>query len=155
MQQNTGVRDKGGTSSGVRSTLGLAIAAALGAAVGIMFAPQSGDKTRKELAKKAESLATTFQESRESIQNWLTQVFGSVSDQLEEIYLNIRGDILASIDEIEDKKHLTQKKYDAIVDSIIDEAAKNRDWAADKVEAWKDRFHAEWKDIQAKIKSTS
>lgn len=144
--------DSNNSGSMVAGALGLAIAAALGAAAGLMFAPQSGAKTRKELGEKAEALATTFKESKEDIQSWLTDTFGTVSDGLEEAYLNIRGHILAAIDEVEDKAKLTQKSYDKIVDSIVKELSKDRDWAEDKIEALAKRFKGEWKKIQPTLK---
>lgn len=148
MQHNTSVKDGNGVAMGA---LGLAVAAALGAAIGLMFAPQSGEKTRKELAQKAESLAATFQQSRESIQKWLTDIFGAVNDQLEEFYLNMRGHILAAVDAVEDKKHFTQQQFESIVDDVIKNAAKGREWTEDKVEVLAHRFKAEWKEIHSKL----
>lgn len=136
----------------IAGAFGLAVAAALGAAAGLLFAPQSGAKTRDEIGKKAEAIATTFKQSREEIQEWLTEIFGTVNDTLEEAYLNIRGHILAGIDEVADKAQMTQKAYEKIVDDVVKEASKDRDWAEEKVQALAKKFKGEWKKIHSQLK---
>lgn len=136
----------------VAGALGVAVAAALGAAAGMLFAPQSGAKTREELGKKAEELATTFKQSKDEIHAWLTEVFGTVTDTLEEAYLTIRGNILAAVDAVEDKAKFSQKAYEKIVDDVLKEAGKDKEWAEEKVAALAKRFKGEWKKIQATLK---
>ncbi|MBI4836681.1 MAG: YtxH domain-containing protein [Candidatus Abawacabacteria bacterium] len=149
MNHNTSVRHVNGVAFGA---LGLAVATALGAAIGLAFAPQSGAKTRKELWQKAQGLATTFQQSKETVQNLLAEVFGSVDDQLEQAYLEIRGHILAAVDDISDKRQLTQKRFDKIVDDAIAEVTKGKDWAEDQVKALAERLKGEWEAIQTQLK---
>lgn len=131
--------------------LGFAVAAAIGAALGLAFAPKSGEETRADIAKEAQRLAKSFKQSKEHITETLQSVFGTVSDELEETYVDIRGHILAAMDDIKDKKQLTQKRFEQIVDDTVKDFADKKEWAADKVSALTDRIKAEWKDIKAEL----
>jgi gas vesicle protein len=64
--------------------LGLLAGVAAGAALGILFAPEKGSKTRKKMAKKSDDYADTlkekFNEFLESISEKFTEVKEEVSD---------------------------------------------------------------------------
>lgn len=131
--------------------LGIAVAGAIGAALGLAFAPQKGEKTRDDIRKKAEELAAGFKQKREDVQKTLTEMFGNVSDDLEQAYVEIRGNILAGLDDLKAKKKATQANFEKLVDEVVDEAAKSGKWAKDKVKAMTDKVKSEWEDFKADI----
>ena len=131
--------------------LGFAVAAAIGAALGLAFAPKSGEETRADIAKEANRLAKGFKQSKDQITETLQSVFGTVNSELEKTYIEIRGHILAAMDEIKDKKQFTQKHFEKIVDDTVKDFAAKKDWATDKITTLSERIKAEWKDIQAEL----
>lgn len=145
MNQNTS--DRNVNHSGV-GALGLAVAAAIGAALGLAFAPQSGEKTRKELWNKAQDLASGFNETRENVQKFLSDTFGQVTDDLEKAYVEIRGRVIAAVDDISDKTGFTQKKYHEIVDEAVNSIAQGKKWAEKEITAITKRLNDEWEKVQ-------
>ena len=131
--------------------LGIAVAAAIGAALGLAFAPQKGEKTRDDIRKKAEELAAGFKQKREDVQKTLSDMFGNVSEDLEKAYVEVRANIIAGLDDLKAKKKATQANFEKLVDEVIDEAAKKGKWAKDKVSALADKVKAEWEDFQAEL----
>lgn len=140
-----------GSNGFALGALGIAVAAAIGAGLGLAFAPQKGEKTRDDIRKKAEELAAGFKHKREDVQKTLTDMFGKVSDDLEQAYVEIRGNILAGLDDLKAKKKATQANFEKLVDEIVDTAAKDGKWAKDKVKAMTDKIKGEWEDFKADI----
>lgn len=108
--------------------LGFAVAVALGATLGVLFAPKEGAETQKDITEKAKELAKSFKKTRKEIQASLENIFGEVTKELEENYLELQGHILASVDEIKDKADLNQKKYDEIVEDVVKGFSKGKKW---------------------------
>jgi len=145
-------------ASPIGTALGLAIAAAIGAAVGIMFAPKSGEKTRKEIKNKAEDLnqkaqdlAQKFGNNLEKMRDQVMESFGEINEHLQKSYLEMKGDIIAEIDDIKDKNGLTEDKYKKIVRDIVEKYAREKKWPTDKVERLKKNFQKDWSHIKEKL----
>lgn len=134
-------KGKGPLSAG----LGFAIAMALGATLGILFAPKEGAETQKDIMDKAQQLAKKFNKNREDVQSIVKNIFGEVSDELEKDYLELQGDILAMADDIKDKTELTQKKYDEIVHDAVKQFSKGKKWTEKSVHSLIEEFKKDWK----------
>ncbi|MFA5828915.1 MAG: YtxH domain-containing protein [Candidatus Gracilibacteria bacterium] len=134
-------KGKGPLSAG----LGFAIAMALGATLGILFAPKEGTETQKDIMDKAQQLAKKFNKNREDVQTIVKNIFGEVSDELEKDFLELQGDILATADDIKDKTELTQKKYDEIVHDAVKQFSKGKKWTEKSVHSLIEEFKKDWK----------
>lgn len=134
-------------------TLGIAAAAVIGAAIGIMFAPKSGEETREEIMQKAKNIAKKFDMTREDIQKNVKEVFGEVSDDLEKAYLEIRGSILAYAEEINEKNKLTQKEYNELVDEVVKDYSKGKKWAEKTIEHLIKNIQKTWKEAKEDLES--
>lgn len=134
-------KGKGPLSAG----LGFAIAMALGATLGILFAPKEGSETQKDIMDKAQQLAKKFNKNREDVQAIVKNIFGEVSDELEKDYLELQGDILATADDLKDKTELTQKKYDEIVHDAVKQFSKGKKWTEKSVHSLIEEFKKDWK----------
>lgn len=132
--------------------LGLAIAMALGATLGILFAPKEGSETQKDIAEKAHHLAKKFNKSRADLQKSVKVIFGEVSDELEKNYLELQGDILAQWDLVQDKAELTQKKYNEIVSDKIKEFARSKKWSERVIKKLQENFVKDWDEIKRSMK---
>jgi gas vesicle protein len=64
--------------------LGVAVAAAIGAALGLVLAPKSGKQLRKDIAKQATTLAKKFGKTRNQVQEIVYSTFGKVNNELEQ-----------------------------------------------------------------------
>ncbi len=140
--------DKPKGKSPLAAGLGFAVAVALGATLGVIFAPKEGSKTQKDIIDKAQELAKKFKKGREDIQKNVEQIFGEVSEDLEKSYLELQGNILAQWDHIEDQGELTQKNYKKIVDDTIKEFSKGKKWSEKALKNLKENFEQAWEDLK-------
>jgi gas vesicle protein len=67
-----------------KALLGILTAAAVGAVIGLLFAPEEGNQTRKKIKKKTNSLATDLIEALERSKEKASNVVGQVKEEGEE-----------------------------------------------------------------------
>jgi gas vesicle protein len=142
-------RDHSGTGS---AALGMAVAAAIGATLGLIFAPKSGKELRKDLTKQAKQAAKKFKKTRAQVQEIVYSTFGQVNAELEQGYIELRAQILSMIEQLGSKAKLTQKKYDAMVEDVVDLYAKGKKWTDEAVKKLLKDLKAEWKHIKGESK---
>lgn len=123
--------DKSSSSIG----LGLAIAMTLGATLGVLFAPKEGSETQKEIIDKVHELAKKFKKTRKEMQLTIENIFGKVTKELEKNYLELQGNILASLDGVKDSAELSKEKYDEIVKNVVDKFSKGKKWTDKSIKA--------------------
>lgn len=137
--------DHQGKSSLLSKGLGLAIAMALGATIGLFLTPKNGQENQKELMDKAKEVAKRFKKSRADIQETLQNIFGEVSEELEKDYLEVQGNIAAQVEEIKDKAELTHKKYDEIIQDTVEKFSAGKDWTEKSMKAFIKELQKDWK----------
>lgn len=70
--------------NGSKAFWGIVTAAAVGAIIGLLFAPEEGNKTRKKIKKKTNSLASDLIEALEKSKEKATDVAGQIKEEGEE-----------------------------------------------------------------------
>ncbi len=65
--------------------IGLLSGAAIGAALGILFAPEKGEVTRKNLMKNAENLKDDLVEKMDEMKGYFNESMGHVKDKVDDI----------------------------------------------------------------------
>jgi len=65
--------------------IGLLSGAAIGAALGILFAPEKGEVTRKNLMKNAEDLKEGLVEKMDEMKGYFNESLGHVKEKMEDI----------------------------------------------------------------------
>ncbi len=82
------------------------IALALGAGVALLLAPQSGEETRKGIARRA-------RRAQEAAQDFVEDLSGTVADKFQEVRATVEERIEATLDAVDDKKRRVSNAYHA------------------------------------------
>jgi gas vesicle protein len=133
---------------GGAALLGLGIAMAIGGALGVMFAPKSGEELRQDTMDKAKEIAKSFNKTRAEVTAMVESIFGTVSDELERNYLEVRGDVLASIEDLQKKGELTKAKYEHQVEKSVKEFSKKKKWTEQQSKKLLKNLQEAWDDIK-------
>ena len=84
----------------------LLLGIALGAGVALLLAPQSGEETRREIARRA-------RRAQEAAQDFVGDVSGTVADKFEEVRASVEERIEATLDAVDDKKRRVSNAFHA------------------------------------------
>ena len=79
---------------------------ALGAGVALLLAPQSGEETRRGLARRA-------RRAQEAAQDFVEDVSGTVADKFQEVRATVEERIEATLGAVDDKKRRVSNAYHA------------------------------------------
>jgi gas vesicle protein len=89
--------------SGVGSFI---VGLALGAGVALLLAPQSGEETRRGIARRA-------RRAQEAAQDFVGDVSGTVADKFQEVRATVEERIEATLDAVDDKKRRVSNAFHA------------------------------------------
>jgi gas vesicle protein len=84
----------------------LLIGLALGAGAALLFAPQSGEETRREIKRRA-------RRAQEAAQGFVEDVSGTVADKFNEVRATVEERIEATLDAVDDKKRRVTNAFHA------------------------------------------
>jgi gas vesicle protein len=79
---------------------------ALGAGVALLLAPQSGEETRREIARRA-------RRAQDAAQDFVEDVSGTVADKFQEVRATVEERIEATLAAVEDKKRRVSNAFNA------------------------------------------
>jgi gas vesicle protein len=79
---------------------------ALGAGVALLLAPQSGEETRREIARRA-------RRAQDAAQGFVEDVSGTVADKFQEVRATVEERIEATLDAVDDKTRRVSSAYHA------------------------------------------
>lgn len=79
---------------------------ALGAGVALLLAPQSGEETRREIARRA-------RRAQDAAQDFVEDVSGTVADKFQEVRATVEERIEATLDAVDDKKRRMSNAFHA------------------------------------------
>jgi gas vesicle protein len=84
----------------------LLIGLALGAGAALLFAPQSGEETRRDIKRRA-------RRAQEAAQGFVEDVSGTVADKFKEVRATVEERIEATLDAVDDKKRRVTNAFHA------------------------------------------
>jgi gas vesicle protein len=79
---------------------------AFGAGVALLLAPQSGEETRREIARRA-------RRAQDAAQDFVEDVSGTVADKFNEVRATVEERIEATLEAVDDKKRRVSNAYHA------------------------------------------
>jgi gas vesicle protein len=82
------------------------IGLALGAGVALLLAPQSGEETRRVIARRA-------RRAQDAAQDFVEDVSGTVADKFQEVRATVEERIEATLEAVDDKKRRVSNAYHA------------------------------------------
>jgi len=82
------------------------IGLALGAGAALLFAPQSGDETRRGIARSA-------RRAQDAAQGFVGDVSGTVADKFKEVRASVEERIEATLDAVDDKRRRVSNAFHA------------------------------------------
>jgi len=82
------------------------IGLALGAGAALLFAPQSGEETRRGIARSA-------RRAQDAAQDFVGDVSGTVADKFKEVRTSVEERIEATIDAVDDKRRRVSNAFHA------------------------------------------
>jgi gas vesicle protein len=82
------------------------IGLALGAGVALLLAPQSGEATRRVIARRA-------RRAQDAAQDFVEDVSGTVADKFQEVRASVEERIEATLEAVDDKKRRVSNAYHA------------------------------------------
>ncbi len=133
------------THKGHPALLGLAVATAIAAGLGMFLRTEKGEDVREEVSDRAKKIAKRFNKSRKELQESIHDAFGEVNEELEAKYLELQGMLMAEAD---DTKDLTQEKYEEMVDKALKKYAKGREWTEDAVSKLNRSLKRDWNSLK-------
>jgi len=91
-----------------------------GAVGGLLLAPQSGKKTRREITIIAQNIADQFKTNALDTKKRIEEVFGEVTDAAKEKYEQIQTALTAKVAALKQAgKEMDKDRYNSIVDQVI------------------------------------
>jgi gas vesicle protein len=111
--------------------LGILIGTVIGGALGILFAPQSGEKNRKQLTDKVKEVA-------DRVQSESAKLYKSAKDEINRKLTDT-------------KNKMDKNKYSRLVNQVIDDLQTDGDIDKNTADKVKTRLKDDWNSIKSKL----
>lgn len=127
-----------------------AILASIGGALGFILSKQKNkeEDITNDIVEKGKEIAKKFKKSMSDIESNIKEIFGNISENLKEKYLELQAEILAGIDEMDEKKELTQKKYNKLVSDVVERYAKAEEWTEEQKDKLIEIINNNWDEVK-------
>ncbi len=144
----TSEEQKGG---GGALLLSMALGAALAAGAGY-YATHKED-VDKEAKKRIDELAKTYKETRAQIEPKVREVWGTVSKESVERYMDLRGTILHAIEDekVQNAGVLFRENYESIVENVVQQAKKSGILDAKMQKKLEKLFKMDWEKVRETV----
>ena len=94
----------------------------IGAAGGLLFAPQSGKKTREEIKKILSKLNKEVETGVKDTKEKVIEIFGNASEETVAKYKEIKSAVMGKVAEVKTAgKEIDKDKYSIIVEDVVND----------------------------------
>ncbi len=91
------------SGSGFAFIAGLVVGGAVGALAGLLFAPETGEETRKKLGDKSKELADDFYDKFDDFKESMTDVLEDVKEGAAETFESVKKSTNAMVEDVKAK----------------------------------------------------
>jgi len=96
------------------------LGAVAGAVGGLLFAPQSGKKTRQEIADLAEEIALKVKTKADDTRDLVKDVYGKYTEEGKAKYLEIKDAVVAKVATVKTAgEEIDKEKYGKVVEDVV------------------------------------
>lgn len=95
------------SSSGFAFIAGLVVGGAIGAIAGLLFAPETGEETRKKVAEKSKEWADDFYNKFDDLKDSVNEVMEDVKKGTAEVMADVKKGTAEVLDDV--KKNVSKK----------------------------------------------
>jgi len=125
------------------------IGAVVGGVSGLLFAPQSGKKTRKDISLIAKNIADQIKGSAIDSQKRVKAVFGQVTDKANQTYRKIQSSLSSKIASVKVAgKQIDKEMYGKIVDDVVVEFKTDFQTTKDGAKKMADQLKKDWVKVK-------
>lgn len=98
------------------------LGAVAGAVGGLLFAPQSGKKTRQDIVDLAEEITDKVKDKASDTKEQVKDIYGKYSEEGKEKYLEIKDTVVKKVAAIKTAgENLDKEKYGKVVEDVVAE----------------------------------
>jgi len=98
------------------------LGAVAGAVGGLLLAPQSGKKTRREIMDLAEELTLKVKTKADDTKDLVKDVYGKYTEEGKAKYLEIKGAVVSKIATVKTAgENIDKEKYEKVVEEVVGE----------------------------------
>jgi gas vesicle protein len=98
------------------------IGAMAGAVGGLLLAPQSGKKTRKDIADLAEEITKEIKNKTDETRDQVKDIYGKYTTEGKEKYLEIKGAVVNKVASVKSAgEKIDKEKYGKVVEEVVDD----------------------------------
>lgn len=96
------------------------LGAAAGAIGGLLLAPQSGKKTRQEIAALAEEIALKIKTKADDTRDQVKDIYGKYTEEGKAKYLEIKDAVVAKVATVKTAgEEIDKEKYEKVVENVV------------------------------------
>jgi len=120
-----------------------------GAAGGLLFAPQSGKKTRQEIADLATDIALKIKTKADDTREQVKDVFGKYSEEAKDKYLKIKEGVVNKVAEVKTAgEEIDKDKYGKVVEDVVAEFKGDLEASKDGASKMINYLKKDWEKIK-------
>jgi gas vesicle protein len=91
-----------------------------GAVGGLLLAPQSGKKTRTQIANLAADIALSVKNKADDTKDQITNIFGKYTEETKTKYLKIKNEVAKKVAEVKTVSgEINKEKYGKVVEDVV------------------------------------
>ena len=125
------------------------LGAVAGAVGGLLFAPKSGQETRKDITKLANKLVRAVKTEMEDTEDRVNEVFGEVTKTARDKYEEITSKVMEKVAAVKSAgEEIDKEKYGMIVEDVVSEFRNDFDTTKNGATKLANQLKKDWLKIK-------
>jgi gas vesicle protein len=123
-----------------------------GAVGGLLLAPQSGKKTRQQIANLAADISLSVKEKADDTKNQVVDIFGKYSEEAKAKYLKIKDGVTNKVAEVKTVGgEINKEKYGKVVEEVVADFKNDFESTKDGATKMVNYLKKDWEKIKKAI----